>query len=149
MTINEINNFINKNGILPADVIVVDKSIIPIDHYLVYMGRDENGKNWFTANLKSKGGVSWLSEKEISEKSIGMHPERIRRFKGTDFDRENALKRAESKLGEAYDLITNNCEHFANEVQFNRKNSRQVTIFGIASAVLFALGISNMFSNEQ
>jgi len=148
MTVNEINNFINKNGILPADVIVVDKSIIPIDHYLVYMGRDENSKNWFTANLKSKGGVSWLSEKEVSEKSIGMNPERIRRFKGTDFDREKALKSAERKLGEAYDLITNNCEHFANEVQFNRKSSRQVTIFGIASAVLLALGIGKLLREE-
>ncbi len=148
MTIKELNNFITENNILPGDVIVVNKSIIPIDHYLVYMGKDTNNSNWFMANLKSKGGVSWLSEQEVSSKSNGMHPDRIRRFKKNKIERKEALERAKSNLGESYDLITNNCEHFANEVQFNKKSNRQVTVFKIAAAVLLALGIGNILKNE-
>lgn len=149
MTAKEINDFINNNNILPADVIVVKKTPIPIDHYLVYMGRDENERNWFMANVKSEGGVSWLSENKVVRMSIGMTPKRIRRYNGTLSQREFALRKAESKLGEAYSLILNNCEHFANEVQFNKKSSQQVTIFSIAASVLFVLGIGKLFKDEE
>ncbi len=149
MTVNEINEFIYINNVLPADVIVVKKTPIPIDHYLVYMGRDENERNWFMANVKSEGGVNWLSDNKVARMSIGMTPKRIRRYNGTSAQREFALRKAESKLGESYSLIVNNCEHFANEVQFNKKSSQQVTIFSIAASILLVLGIGKLYKDEE
>jgi hypothetical protein len=45
-------------------------------------------------------------------------------------------------LGKSYNLVTNNCEHFANYVYFNKKDSKQVEIVtdvALASAVVLGL----------
>lgn len=44
------------------------------------------------------------------------------------------LERAESRLGEQqYDLMTNNCEHFANWCKIGRNESEQLTNYGLGT----------------
>jgi uncharacterized protein YycO len=134
MTINE---FIINNDILPADAIIVGKRFISIfDHYIIYMGKDENGKHWFSANM-SKTGVSWISEEMAREYLIEYAPISIRKFKGTDLQRKDAVDFAISKIGTPYSLFKYNCENYANEVQFKRNDSKQVRNVG---NFLLALG---------
>ncbi|MBD0776866.1 lecithin retinol acyltransferase family protein [Maribacter sp. ANRC-HE7] len=65
-------------------------------------------------------------------------PTGVRRFSGSYFQRNQAINRAYSKLGEKYSLINFNCEHFANWVQFGKIESSQVTTgFVILASAIF------------
>ena len=51
---------------------------------------------------------------------------RIERFPGMEYDRRLAVQNALKKLGQPYDLINYNCQHYANEIQHGRVESDQV-----------------------
>lgn len=59
----------------------------------------------------------------------------------SSYKREEITKRVKKHLGKAkflgkyYNLVTNNCEHFARYVYFGKKESRQVRIVGSALVV--------------
>ncbi len=60
------------------------------------------------------------------------------------FDRETIVQRARDRLGEqGYNLVTNNCEHFANKCITDEEKSYQVrTVLVSATAVLAALTLA-------
>lgn len=63
----------------------------------------------------------------------------IRRFSGTQEQRQAIIPRINRLLGKSYDLLNFNCEHFAELIQNNRTHSRQVNNALMGVALLVAL----------
>lgn len=102
-----------------------------LNHYIVYVGN-----NTFVGNLSD--GVKELHYNELINLLQDYEPTGVRRFSGSYFQRNQAINRAYSKLGESYNLINFNCEHFANWVQFGKIESSQVTTgFVILASAIF------------
>ena len=102
-----------------------------VNHYIVYVGN-----NNFVGNLSD--GVKELHYNELINLLQDYEPTGVRRFSGSYFQRNQAINRAYSKLGESYSLINFNCEHFANWVQFGKIESSQVTTgFVILASAIF------------
>lgn len=132
-----IEYFIRRNGIRPADAIVAQKLQFGLlKHYIIYLGKAPNGYHYFMANYTK--GIQLISPVELS-KLLGVYgPVNINRFRGNDFQRQQAINRAWSRRGEQeYNLILNNCEHYKNFVHSGRAQSEQTNTFG---AGLFAAG---------
>ncbi|UTD15409.1 hypothetical protein HER15_07995 [Tenacibaculum mesophilum] len=121
------------NSLQPADVVIAKKRNgigRILNHYIVYLGN-----NTFIGNLEK--GVQILTNYEIQKLLKEYEPTKIKPFSGSNYERKLAIKRAYSKIGQKYNLLNFNCEHFANLVQYGTKSSKQVTIalfvaFGIA-----------------
>lgn len=134
-----LNRFIENNGIRQADAIIVKKEKLGLfDHYVIFLGFDrQSGEPVFVANYSD--GVRVLSIHILLQFLQTYKPVSIRRFNGTNEERAYAVKRAKSDLRtrstQAYHLIKNNCEHFANYVQKGIRESGQVKDFGKATAV--------------
>lgn len=103
-----------------------------LNHYIVYAGN-----NTFVGNLSD--GVKELPYYELIKLLQDYEPTGIRRFRGSYFQRNQAVNRAYSKLGQKYSLINFNCEHFANWVQFGKIESGQVTTGFVILASAFFL----------
>lgn len=62
------------------------------------------------------------------------------------YSRDEIVSRARSYLGQykfrdkGYDLATNNCEHFARYIYYNKATSRQVKAAAVAAGLLVAVG---------
>ena len=121
------------NQLNPADVVVAKKKKglgRVLNHYIVYVG-----DGVFIGNLKQ--GVKLLTYSELLELLSDYEPVRIIPFNGSDYQRVQAINRANTRIGDRYSLLNFNCEHFANWVQKGKEKSLQVTIV----VVLIALGI--------
>jgi hypothetical protein len=143
----KINDIIKQNGILPADAIIVGKRFLSFfDHYIIYLGQEENGEHWFAANMVETG-VTLISEEKAKEYLIEYKPESIRSFTGNEYERKEAVKFAMSKIGKPYNLVSYNCENYANEVQYGINESKQVQnagkfLLSLALGVLIFKGIN-------
>lgn len=122
----------------PADVIVAKKRNglgRILNHYVVYLGNET-----FIGNLQD--GVKVLSESELSDLLLNYEPVRIKPFEGTYFQRKQAINRAYNRLNQKYNLLSFNCEHYANWVQKGKEYSSQVTVailillFGISCTLI-------------
>ncbi len=140
-----IQQFIFNFNIRPADAIVVKKEKIGIlDHYVIYLGIDQFGEHKFIANYTE--GVKFLPLWQIAQFLKTYVPVRLNRFLGNEMQRQSAVLRALSRLNEnAYNLILNNCEHFASWVQNGTPESEQVEVFGksllLGGALLGLIGL--------
>ncbi|MBI1287150.1 MAG: hypothetical protein GC178_06170 [Flavobacteriales bacterium] len=136
-----INQFVQVNGLGITDAIVLRKKFFGmVDHYALYMGVREN-RHVFIANYTQ--GVREIGEDELAEFLTQLEPTRIERFPGNEIQRVSAIRRAWSRVGQqAYDYITNNCEHFKNWVHWGEHRSEQVEAAGkvVAGAALIAGG---------
>lgn len=145
----KVRNFISQNNLQPADAIVAKKvGYRVLDHFIIYMGQ-ERGQHLFMANSMDRG-VRIYTEDEIPALIEKFEPESIRKLQGTFWQRQSAVKRANSQLGKRYSLITDNCEHFANYVQYGKKESPQVRNWvgaGVGMVVL-AIGLFGGSSNR-
>lgn len=128
-------SFVNENRLNPVDVIVLRKKVFGmVNHYAIYLGKDFFGKPEFVANFLD--GVQVIPEEKIEEQLKTYIPERIEKFQGTLTERNLALQRAKSKIGERlYSYLGNNCEHFKNWVHFGEKYSGQVNTAGSFLAI--------------
>lgn len=138
---NYSEQFIIKNNLLPGDAILLRKRFVSMfDHFAVYLGRDEyTNKPYFAAN--NINGVELITSERADVFLTKLQPQRIERFSGTLTERNNAIKRAISKIGrKGYNLITNNCEHYKNFVQYGKKHSPQVE--NIGKGMLVAGGVT-------
>ena len=120
-----IERFITTYNVKPADSIVVKKQFFGIlDHYVIYLGKDIYGEHKFIANYTK--GVRYIENRELSSFLKSYVPVRINRFVGNEQQRAYAVERANSRLNErSYNLILNNCEHFASFVQNGHSKSSQ------------------------
>lgn len=123
-----VDNFVQTNDLRPADTVVVNKPTRILDHYVIYLGQYSDGHK-FIANYSQ--GVRILSDYEIVRFSTVMEPTRVRRFRGSDYERYQAVQRALNYCdSDSYHLILNNCEHYANCVQYGKRYSQQTQLFG-------------------
>jgi hypothetical protein len=132
-----INKLYNFSGLSPGDVIVAKKRTgigRILDHYIVYVG-----DNRFIGNLID--GVKELHHYQLMRLLQDYEPIGVRPFNGTIFQRQLAINRAYSKLGNRYSLLNFNCEHFANWVQFGKAESSQVTTGFLILAGAIALKV--------
>lgn len=133
-----INAFITQNHIRPADVIVVKKAAGILKHYVVYLGKDRFLRHTFIVNMSGRG-IALIPEEEASVFLGKYQPTGISRFLGQEWERNQAVERAFTYPRANYDLIVNNCEHFASFVQRGVKESKQAdTAIGIGLATLVA-----------
>lgn len=130
-----INKYVLRNELRPADAIVLRKKFMGMfSHYAIFLGY-ENGQPQFVANFFK--GVKIIPNKEINEQLKTYKPQKIERFKGNTYQRQSAIERAWSKIGEkAYGLASNNCEHFKNWVHYGKAISKQVDNIGTGSLIL-------------
>jgi hypothetical protein len=134
----EAMKYTDLHKLKPGDKIVVPKSSMHIvQHHAIYLGQNHWGIDLIAEN------VFGLSVRIIpADQFFNENPliTRIERFNGENFQRRIAIERALEKLGQPYNLINYNCEHFANYVQTGVAKSSQVgwalvilTIAAIAS----------------
>ncbi|WP_430928929.1 lecithin retinol acyltransferase family protein [Polaribacter marinivivus] len=120
----EKNYFNLIQSLKPADVIIAKKKTglsSILDHYIVYLGNNE-----FIGNLK--GGVKYIYYSEFLELLREYRPVKVRKFPiNNPYEIEQAITRAEQKIGQKYSFLGFNCEHFANWVQYGKQTSNQVT----------------------
>lgn len=116
----------NNYALQKADVLIVkQRSFDLLDHYLVYIGNGE-----FIANMS--GGIRSINIYELKNFEGQFYPVRLRQFIGTEWERQLALQRADKCLHPSYSLLYSNCEHFANFVQYGKKQSLQSTKASLA-----------------
>lgn len=124
-----VNTIIRNYNLRQADAIVLRKKILGmVDHYAIFVGY--RGSNpIFVANYKD--GVQEVSKREMQNVLQTLQPTAIERFKGSEYERTLAIKRAMSRVGErAYNYVANNCEHFKNWVHSGKNRSEQVDKVG-------------------
>ena len=139
---HQIDQFVAANNLKPADAILVKK--LPtklLNHYIIYLGF-KWGRHVFMANTFS--GVVILNYSNLMKELRTFQPEKIERFVGNEWQRNNAVKRAFSRKDEnSYHLILNNCEHYKNWVQKGSNQSQQVEEFGkVAGISILIFGIA-------
>lgn len=108
----------------PGDRLVVPKSKFQIiQHFALYLGCDNRGQHYVSENMIGQGVVMTTAEAFFRR-----NPKvtRIERFKGMAIDRRAVVEKALSRLGQPYSLITNNCEHYGNDVSKDSSSSQQV-----------------------
>jgi len=129
-----IDLFISQQSIKPADAIILTKKFFGmLDHYAIYLGVQER-EHKFVANYID--GVKVIPNNEINSLLQAYVPTNIEKFPGKETERPAALKRAMSRIGEkAYNLVSNNCEHFKNFVHHGIETSTQVEKVGAAAAI--------------
>lgn len=133
----DMTNIEIKYSLQPGDALVRNKSIFGIiDHYGLYVG---NGR---VIDNHPDRGVCLIS---IHSFLNGRELERINRFGGNSFRRNQVVNKAYSMLGMQYHLTKFNCEHFVNEAWETGRLSQQVTAFGTLFFISLAIwGLSKV-----
>lgn len=143
--LQQLRNFIHAYNLRPGDAIIVGEEGNGLfrellDHYVIYLGG-----HYFMANFRE--GTKILTCPTIYGFLPSMIVRKIRRFTGNAHQRHEAVNRAlQHKDRKSYHLLANNCEHFANDVQFGRPYSDQVLIGGTAATVV---GLGLLSSSNQ
>jgi len=107
-----------KYSLQPGDVLVRNKSVFGVvDHYGLYVG---NGR---VIDNHPERGVSVIG---LHDFLSGRGLERIKRFRGNSFARNQVVNRAYSMLGMSYHLTRFNCEDFVHVAWNSGKKSQQV-----------------------
>jgi len=131
-----------RHNLQSADVLVAPKSGLNIvKHMIVFLWIDDFGQDHYLEN-HPQFGVRHLTGQQVENlyKIIA-----IRKFSGTQKERQLAIQRAVSQEGKKYDLIKFNCEHFANYVQTNTSFSQQSNnAVGLAALGLVAIVLSRL-----
>lgn len=148
--IHRLNNEIAFCGLLPMDVVVL-KNVrgAILDHYVIFLGYDKNNNNFpvFIANYPSVNGsktVQLVQWEDLLYYGGRMVLQRIRSFQGNDYDWQMAYQRAMKCLNrKSYNLIFNNCEHFANYVQYGQSFSQQTRIASGSAIALGAMALTS------
>lgn len=137
-----MTKFKNSTSLFAGDVLVAKKQKglgRILNHYIVYVGFDT-----FVGNLFD--GVKILSDQELMGLLQEYEPVSVRSFMGSYHQRNDAVNRAYSKLGERYSLLNFNCEHFANWVHFGKCESAQVkTGFTLLGSII----LLKLFSSDE
>ena len=125
-----------------GDIVFVDRGCYK--HYGIYIGR---GRviNYAAEDGDFQGEIS-VHECSLKHFLDGGECCAIKfpsDFKGFLYSPEETVKRAKSRLGEhSYNLITNNCEHFAWWCKTGESKSEQVEDSVLKFALVFNVGLS-------
>ncbi|HPM32216.1 MAG TPA: lecithin retinol acyltransferase family protein [Chryseolinea sp.] len=132
--------YVNFYNLKPGDKIVVPKSWMQvIQHHVIYLGQNHLGVHLIAENAVGSY-VRVIAVDQFFQENPRVT--RIDRFSGNNVQRRLAIERALKKLGQPYDLINFNCEHFANYVQKGVLKSDQVgwgiLLLGVLAIAAFA-----------
>lgn len=109
-------------GLQPADRIVEPIFQTGLSkHHVIYLGIDEHGIEWISENQKFVG-VRLVKASEYFKENKQY---KIQKFTDNYSERVSAVNRALAILGKPYDLVLNNCEHYASYVQTGKAESQQ------------------------
>lgn len=140
-----INNLTYNKQLYPAEVGVEKKKSglgRILNYNIIYFG---NGS--FIVNPRNS--VKDLNYLELIELLKHYEPFRIRRFQGTNRERQQAINKALSRLREKYNLIFFNCEYFANWVQKGKESSIQAAIVFISILLGFTCKLIKTNNGER
>jgi|ERR1022692_2276869 hypothetical protein len=141
------NNIIDQNGLQPADRIVAPKSGWEIiQHHAIYWGRDANGADWVIENVVGLG-VKYTEFNEFYQR-VGKIT-RIEKFSGNYWERQDAIQRGVKYIGQPYNVVSFNCEHFANLVQTKEVKSQQMNKVGVGLWLAFAAALVYLGTKES
>lgn len=147
--LDHLNNQIESIQLQQMDVVVIRQSSLAIlDHYVIFLGyNQETNQPVFIANYPSPSGVKTVqivSLNDILHFGKKMKLERVRAFQGNDNQKEEALERAVNCLDvKTYSFVFNNCEHFANYVQYGNAYSQQTRLACAGFATAGALAMTS------
>lgn len=123
----------------PADRLILPKSSLGlVQHHVIYIGKDNNGKRIYIENAIGKG-VQLITETYLFRG--GYEITRVERFTGNQYQRNSAIQLAMQLIGKPYNLLNFNCEHYANTVQHRKSFSNQVGVGLGLGLFAFVLGI--------
>jgi hypothetical protein len=112
-------------------------------HYGIVIGEsDEDGKVYIAEqNVNGKRLISWddFTNQYKANGDIKIYTNRDKNFTLLQVA-QRALNAVTKKVNESYDLLTNNCEHFVNEMRFNKKESGQVVTTVLGILVVIGIG---------
>ena len=129
-------------GLQPADRIKTSIFLTGLSkHHSIYLGMDQTGTEWIAENHYTSG-VRLVNAADFFGRNKDVS---VFSFAGTNYQRQVAVKRALSKLGQPYDLISFNCEHYAEYVQRGAPYSEQVAVvrglIAMALIIMFVVGL--------
>jgi hypothetical protein len=134
-----MSKYVEQLGLRPGDRIVVPKSEWRlVEHHAIYLGQDNNGRHLIAEN-KIGIGVRLVSASDFFKDVIEIT--RVEPFRGSYAERKKVVQRSLARLGLPYHLINYNCQHFANDVLKDRKESEQVNSALFIGAVLVGIGL--------
>ena len=132
MQISVNNQFIN---LKPGDRVLSPITIFGLSkHHAIFYGY-YHGIPHFIENKVGIGVRLVHASIFLAQNSI----QSVIPFYGTNYQRNQMLQFAYSKIGTNYDIVNYNCEHFANEIQNNSRYSQQALNVGIFVG-LFLIG---------
>lgn len=129
----------------PADRVIVPKSGLRlVQHHALYLGKDQFGQDIMAEN-KIGLGVRLVTADLFFQDVIEITE--VKKFYGSDAVRKVVVLKSLQMVGQPYDLILYNCQHFANEMQDGIIHSPQVNkinkVIGFAAISLLILGTLN------
>ena len=134
--INAMKRIFNHYEMKPGDEIVVPKSGFNlVQHYALYLGFDNLGTDWVIEN-NYKVGVRLITADTFFKSYHTVN--KINPFFGNHFERIEIVQNALKKVGQPYNLINYNCQHFTSDVRTGMPKSNQV---GIAAFSVLAIAI--------
>ena len=127
---------INSASLAVGDIIVRTKGGIASEHYAVFIGYQPHlGDDWYVAENQDNFGVRLITLQQfLNEGDL----KRVRRFAG---DPALVISRINNLLGKPYNIVSYNCEHFANEVTTGYAYSKQIQNIVIGAVLLSLLGL--------
>ena len=136
-----MHHYIKKYNLKIGDEIIVPKSQLNIiKHHAVYLGLDANRTAWIIENVIDIG-VRLITADDFF--TVNPDINKIRKYNGTQLDRQHLIQRALSKVGIPYDLVNYNCQHFTSDVLKGEAESKQVqkSFAGLLLCFLVALAV--------
>lgn len=136
---------INHYGIQLGDKVSRLKRGVPfIRHYAVYLGTNEYGIHRFAEN-NVNNGVQIVTADDFFSNAEAIQVERSHTSRE---QRMRAVRLAEQKVGQKYNLLDYNCEHFANEITIGSRKSKQVS-WGLGISMCLIIGIGSRLINSK
>ncbi|MCI1753648.1 MAG: lecithin retinol acyltransferase family protein [Flavobacteriales bacterium] len=122
------------HNLQPGDVIKSPKSLANmIQHYSLFWGYDGHGQAWVIENVVGHGVIYNRMDHFMSR--VGTINS-IQPFRGTEWARQQVIKRAAQRVGWKYDALSYNCEHFVNDTRNFVKASKQAnTVKGVLAGL--------------
>lgn len=127
-----------------GDRLVREKGILT-KHHGIFVGFHHG--NYLVAENNTPDGVRYVTYDTFLN---GNALTRVEYFNGTEEQRNRIIPFINSILGTNYDLVTYNCEHFANQIQKGQPHSNQVSnAVGLGIFGLLFLGIVGIAAAES
>lgn len=143
-----IGEFIESNRIKAGDVVCVEQLSIGLkDRSVAYLGKDSYGNPLFAVDTYQ--GCRYLHSWEFPTFLVEMRPHKIKRFQGTDTERQDVVRAVRSDLNEdTFNLVLNWCE--PDRPKLSRASISGLNAAGgIALAGLALLLLISLFKDDE